>query len=523
MPPAVSVAGINALQRTTTRDAVMSEQTNILREHYVKADRLMVAISYGLFAYALALASWNDTWLLALLIGGATVAMLTAMNSLVPGTALMRASVGAAFMVFTALHIHQGHGALEMYFGVFVVLAMLLYYRDWLPVIVAAAVIAVHHVLFFALQSGGSAVWVVQADSASWLRIFTHAGYVVVETAMLCWMARDAQIDAEQSTEILRLTKAMDAGNNVDLTVRSSLRSPLVQSFNKILTTLQDMVKDVHRTTNDLKAAGATLASLTDEMRHATEKQDRETQQVAAAVAQMSVAVQDASRNADEAATMTQQADQSASEGAQASRQMHRDIEKLAGELHDAATVINTLEADSVRIGTMLEVIRSIAEQTNLLALNAAIEAARAGESGRGFAVVADEVRTLASRTQQSTEEIRGIIQAVQSGTRLSVAAMRASQTSAASCVAHTQNNLGLLEQVSGFINQVNAKNSLIATAAHQQAAVNQEIDRNLGSIRDGGNIAAADAQKAAQASQQLLAMAKHMDQLVGRFRVDAQ
>jgi len=339
---------------------------------------------------------------------------------------------------------------------------------------------------------------------------------------VLCWMARDLRAEAEQATEIMRMTTAISAGKNIDLTCHSTLQQPAVQSFNNVIATLHNLVKDVYRTARDLNNAGTTLATLTSEMKHTTATQDRDTQQVAASVSEMALAVEEVARNADEAAAIAREADKNAADSAQASHQMHKEIEKLASELRDASNIINTLEADSNRIGTMLEVIRSIAEQTNLLALNAAIEAARAGESGRGFAVVADEVRTLASRTQQSTEEIRSIIQAVQSGTRASVEAMRVSQGSVESCVGHTEKSLSLLKHVSSYINDINRKNTLIATATHEQAAVNGEINNSVGGIRKASNSTASDAQKAADASAQLMVMANGLDQLVGRFKVQS-
>lgn len=129
----------------------MNPPGTVLAEHFRRADRVMLAIAAALAVYSLALAAWHQTWLQALLVGGGTLALLALVYQLAPGSVVSRVAMAAGFMVLTALHINQAGGMVEMHFGVFVLLALLLYYRDWLPIVVAAAVIAVHHFSFFYL------------------------------------------------------------------------------------------------------------------------------------------------------------------------------------------------------------------------------------------------------------------------------------------------------------------------------------------------------------------------------------
>ncbi|HCC62756.1 MAG TPA: methyl-accepting chemotaxis protein, partial [Pseudomonas sp.] len=130
----------------------MSNTTITMQDHYRKADRIMLGVLWFLFVYALGLAAMSGSWAQAFVIGGGTALAMTVLNALIAGERLMRCLIGAAFMVMSALHINQEHGMLEMHFGIFALLAFLVYYRDWLPIVVAAATIAVHHLSFFALQ-----------------------------------------------------------------------------------------------------------------------------------------------------------------------------------------------------------------------------------------------------------------------------------------------------------------------------------------------------------------------------------
>jgi len=199
------------------------------------------------------------------------------------------------------------------------------------------------------------------------------------------------------------LTIQIDSSSNDEI-------GQLQQAMKKMVDKLREMIGQINDATGDITDSVSRMSDITEETKRGVDRQQGEIAQVTTAVTEMTATVQEVSRNAHEAAEQTTQASNEATSGQTIVQKTANTISGLANEIEKASGVINELDADSTNIGSVLDVIRGIAEQTNLLALNAAIEAARAGDQGRGFAVVADEVRNLAGRTQQSTEEIQGMI-----------------------------------------------------------------------------------------------------------------
>ncbi|WP_416773533.1 methyl-accepting chemotaxis protein [Pseudomonas sp. RHF3.3-3] len=252
----------------------------------------------------------------------------------------------------------------------------------------------------------------------------------------------------------------------------------------------------------------------------AMERQRHETDQVATAINQMSSAAQEVARSAQGAAVAAQQTD---AEGQAAKRVVDGSIEQihaLVKDIRHSGVSLDSLQQDVTSIVSVLGVIRSIAEQTNLLALNAAIEAARAGEAGRGFAVVADEVRALASRTQQSTQEIQGMIDRLQSGTQSAVEAMRRSSEAGDGTSVKANEAGASLDTIAQLIGTINAMNAQIASAAEEQTAVAEEINRSVHQIAVAVDNVADQTQQGAQTSRSLADLGQRLGKLVGQFRI---
>ena len=294
----------------------------------------------------------------------------------------------------------------------------------------------------------------------------------------------------------------------------------LVNWFNRFLDKLQPTIAQIKQSITEARGTADQSSAIARQTSEGMQVQFREIDQVATASNEMSATAHDVANSASNAASAARGADQSAREGMSIIEQSTRDITTLAEEVSKAVGEVEALAVNSEQIGSVLEVIRSIAEQTNLLALNAAIEAARAGESGRGFAVVADEVRNLAKRTQDSVEEIRLVIERIQSGTRGVVATMHSSQSQAQSNAGQIHQAVQALGKISDAVTVISDMNLQIASAAEQQSAVAEEVNRNVSAIRTVTETLTGQATESAAISSQLNALASQQMKLMDQFKV---
>ncbi len=290
--------------------------------------------------------------------------------------------------------------------------------------------------------------------------------------------------------------------------------------LNKLLEEFQGVIQVVLGSTEQVSRAAEELSSITEETNVRMQQQVSDTDMVAAAIEEMSASVQEVASSSAETAHTTQKAEGAVARGSQVVNDTVSNINSLAGEVASASEVISHLEQESNNIGTVLDVIRGIAEQTNLLALNAAIEAARAGEQGRGFAVVADEVRSLASRTQQSTQEINEMIERLQEGTRRAVAAMERGRASAESGVSRASEANEALDEITSAIATIHDMATYIASASQQQGEVAGEVAASTGAIKHTVDETGDNVHQITIASSELAELANRMHGQVSHFKV---
>ncbi|AZZ78238.1 chemotaxis protein [Pseudomonas sp. RU47] len=301
---------------------------------------------------------------------------------------------------------------------------------------------------------------------------------------------------------------------------RSDELGSIAKGFNTFLAKLQAMITQVVTSVQSVSDSSEHTADIAIRTNIGIQKQMAEIDQVATAVQEMTATAQDVARNATQAAQAASHADQAASQGMQIVRDTSNSIGVLAVEIGKAVDVVQTLAKDSENINAILTAIRGIAEQTNLLALNAAIEAARAGEQGRGFAVVADEVRNLAQKTQKATEEIQSMIQQLQQGTRDVVRVMEDSQNRTDESVQHAAKAAQALETITQAVSVINDMNTQIASAAEEQSAVADDINRNVINIGQVANEVAGGADESSSASADLTKLAEQQRRLINQFKV---
>ncbi len=289
--------------------------------------------------------------------------------------------------------------------------------------------------------------------------------------------------------------------------------------FDRFLDKLQPIIRDVKVSVRDARSTADQSAAISSQTSAGMQQQFREIDQVATASHEMTATAQDVARSAAQAADAARGADQATRDGLALIDRTTQSIDSLAANLTSAMGQVEQLASSSEEIGSVLEVIRAIAEQTNLLALNAAIEAARAGDAGRGFAVVADEVRNLARRTQDSVEQIRGVIEGLQQGTRDVVDAMHGSHRQAQGSVEQVDEAVAALQRIGEAVTVINDMNLQIASAAEEQSSVAEEINRNVAAIRDVTESLSSQAEESAQVSQSLNRLANHQQGLMEQFK----
>ncbi|KOO01921.1 methyl-accepting chemotaxis protein [Vibrio nereis] len=340
-----------------------------------------------------------------------------------------------------------------------------------------------------------------------------------------------ASISTYVVTQLLRplqtLSDALSAlsQGEGDLTQRIEIRrkdeiGEVAQHVNQFLSQMQKMLASIIQRSQQLATQAEQANKLSSESSQQVEVQQNDVNQIATAIHEMSATAAEVASHAELTASASQGSASACDDGKQVIEKNRQSIVELAEQVSAASGVIAELEHNTQSINQILSTIQGIAEQTNLLALNAAIEAARAGDQGRGFAVVADEVRVLSQRTHGSTEEIRQMIETLQSNTKLAVSSMESSTALADTSVNYAQQASESLNTITAAITEINDMALQIASAAEEQRAVSEDISRNTQGIKDASDILADQALRSSESATDMFDSANTVRKEVERFKV---
>lgn len=323
----------------------------------------------------------------------------------------------------------------------------------------------------------------------------------------------------DKVNEILKIVASGDLTHKLDDTSEDEF-GELAKNCNNLINNLKELIFAINQRADQLAAASGETSTITLQTTASIEDQKAQLSQIAAATTEMHTTSQLVSNGAHDTLAEIKNADAEAEKVKQISAGNKETIQVLANEVQQAAEVINQLHQDSASIGGILDVIRGVADQTNLLALNAAIEAARAGEHGRGFAVVADEVRTLASRTQQSTQEINSMIEVLQAGAEKAVAVMNQGKEQTNVCVAQTEKAGEALNLITNAVHRAFEVSTRIEQAAREQHTVSSEISERLENIVGIAEHTTIGAKQTAESSSEVAKLAEELQSSISQFRV---
>lgn len=296
--------------------------------------------------------------------------------------------------------------------------------------------------------------------------------------------------------------------------------SQFAQGFNVFVEKIAGIVRSVIHTNSEVVQHSDLLTEVMSRNVKRSDEQLAQTEMLASATNELSYSLSSVAERAQNTSKAAHSAQEATNQSLQAMEKNIASINHLSEALLNTQSEVENMEAFSNKVSSVLEVIVGIAEQTNLLALNAAIEAARAGEQGRGFAVVADEVRTLAQRTQNSTSEIRDMINNLQSGTQRVVNAMTQGIENSEVCVQTATESNQVLRDVVEYVEQILQMNIDIASAVEQQSKTTHEIADSSSKIAENSRDNLADSETNDQHNREMSAQLQQMDALVRRFKV---
>lgn len=482
-----------------------------------QTDKLMGWVLCGAWGVSLAYANVNSTWGEAIVLGLLINFPAWAGIFFKPGQPITRYFVTTSLLLQVALHVQQLNGMVEAHFGFFVIIAVLYAYKDFRLFILAFAVTATHHLLFFFLQLGNTGVLLFSADNFSMIIVIQHAFYVVVECLILGYHSHRSRFEQE-----LVFTLARVNGEQVlDFTQTPvSSSNPLLRTLFSVLNKTQETLNQVNLSKRIVSNASNEVLDSVNIMSANIEKQGGATKEIQRVSDKINVTFEGMVTSADK---VNREIGDVNNQNIKVLRLMDTSIDsmhELTTFIEDLGETVRKLSDFGVKISDILKVIDTLADQTNLLALNAAIEAARAGDKGRGFAVVADEVRALALKTQGSTMHIHEVLKEL-----LEIGSLAVSSTH--SCKLKALNSLSLGEEVKSailstqeVIKSLTEINGQMSESLSLQKIEINSIAQTTGKINQVSSNGAAQILALEKVSNSLVLSVEHLERHMAGFKL---
>ena len=457
-------------------------------------DKSMLSAIVALWLAAIGYGAAYDGMTQALIVGAIMVGLSAAVALSSGGARLSQIGLPVLGMMMVALVIHVARGRPEAHFAVFAFLACTVVYRHWLPVVAAAATIAVHHLSFNYMQQWG---WgPVCFTEPGFFRVLEHAAYVVVEAGLLILLAQRARSDFLAGEELAQVAiRLQRADGSVDFgAAHLPALSPVTQNLLSSLRQVEQALLQVRGSADSISGAASEITTGNTDLSQRTEQAASSLQQTASSMEELTSTVNQTAASARTAAQLASSASEVAARGGSVVAQV--------------VSTMDEINASSKKIADIIGTIDGIAFQTNILALNAAVEAARAGEQGRGFAVVASEVRSLAQRSAEAAREIKTLIGAsvekVDSGSRLVAAAG------------------STMNEIVASVRRVNDMIGEISTATGEQSAGIGQVNGAVTQLDQMTQQNAALVEESAAAAESLQGQAQRLSVAVGAFHLHA-
>ncbi|HBF10059.1 MAG TPA: hypothetical protein DHW71_16510 [Gammaproteobacteria bacterium] len=506
---------------TVLENKIFERQSKIQLEKNKKTDKFMLSLLIGHLPFILFIAPLGyGTAMIGAVPSILVCAAAFLSYKLYAGEFIARAVIAVGYMFMSMILIQQHLGQLEMHFHIFAALAMMSAWQDWRVFIVAAGVIAVHHLVSVPLQQSGFMIgdipFMTYGVECSWTIFFIHAAFVILETAVLVWTTFQ-NAKHQKASELLGHVLSVSAEENDmsldfnNLKNRHGGDPKLLETISKFYTIVSNAFKTSQQIAGQLNENAHQTQQMSDETLRDTRIQQESVDVMLLNMDTINASISVICDTASEASTTAKETHSFLNSSKQQANEATDNIRTLNSKLQSLQVNVQDLEKHSQSITGALTIIQSISEQTNLLALNAAIEAARAGEQGRGFAVVADEVRALAQRSQDASAEIEKIITVLGEEAKGAVDMMTISAEQTTKTLESIENSQHFINQAQQASNDLVDVFAMVTQAMTEQESHNQDFLVKLHQIEDLTNQTERNAKNTAEFANSLQALAAQM------------